>query len=188
MNILETDMLETDQFTFGPPPIPPFFATRPLSGHLGARVDSTDSSRSSRTSQPGSTPMEAEDAESSTPQSSVVSSVVVVDNKMAETPAETTKKQYIERLKELDLEDLDCRQELAEILGLKIVSHEDLSRHHCVDWLKAHEAHFSRARTMETPTGIPLKSIMGQVNYRPLKQLGSPGLIVEPIKHQMSIA
>ena len=39
---------------------------------------------------------------------------------------------------------------MAEVLGLKNVSHEDLSRHHCVDWLKAHEAHFSRARTMET--------------------------------------
>ena len=39
--------------------------------------------------------------------------------------------------------DLECRQELAETLGLKHVSHEDLSRHPCVDWVKAHEAHFS---------------------------------------------
>ena len=29
---------------------------------------------------------------------------------------------------------------------------------------------------------------MGPVNYRPLKQLGSPGLIAEPPKHQTSIA
>ena len=88
------------------------------------------------------------------------------------------------------MEDLACRQELAEILGLKNVSHEDLSRHHCVDWLKAHEAHFSRAKTVETAdlTGIPQKSIIGPVNYRPLKQLGSPGLILEPPKHQTSIA
>ena len=28
INLLETDMLETGQFTFGPPPIPPFFAAR----------------------------------------------------------------------------------------------------------------------------------------------------------------
>ena len=30
INVLELDMLETAQFTFGPPPIPPFFATRPV--------------------------------------------------------------------------------------------------------------------------------------------------------------
>ena len=71
---------------------------------------------------------------------------------------------------------------MAKVLGLKDVSHEDLSRHHCVDWLKAHEAHFSRARMMETAdlTGIPLKSIMGPINYSPLKLLRSPGLMVEP--------
>ena len=32
INILESDMLETAQFIFGPPPTPSFFATRPLSG------------------------------------------------------------------------------------------------------------------------------------------------------------
>ena len=75
-------------------------------------------------------------------------------------------------------------------LGLKSASQEDLSRHHCVDWLKAHEAHFLRAKTVETAdlTGKPQKSIMGPVNYRPLKQLGSPGLIVEPPKHRTGIA
>ena len=134
--------------------------------------------------------MEAEEAESSTPQSSVVSSVVVVDNKKVERPTETSKTRYLERVKELVLEDLECRQELTENLGLKNVSHEDLSRHHCVDWLKAHETHFSGARTMETAdlTGIPLKSIRVPVNYRPLKQLGSLGIIVEPPKHRTSIA
>ena len=90
----------------------------------------------------------------------------------------------------LDLEDLECRQELAEALGLKHVSTEDLSRHHCVDWLKAHETQFPRARLMETAdlTWIPMKSVMGPINYRPLKLLGSPGLIVEPPKHRSSIA
>ena len=124
--------------------------------------------------------MEAEEAESSTPQSSVVSLVMVVDNRRMERPAETNRARYLKRIKELDLKDLECRQELAGVLGLKYVSHEDLSRHHCVDWLKAHEAHFSRARMMETSdlTGVPLKSIMGPINYRPLKLLGSPGLIV----------
>ena len=89
ISALEADLLETAQFTFGPPPNPPFLAKRPLSSRLGARVDSRDSSRSSRTRLPGSTPMEAEEAESSTPQSSLVSSVVVVDSKRVERPAET---------------------------------------------------------------------------------------------------
>ena len=190
INLLEADLLETAQFTFGLPPISPFFAPRPLSSRLGARVDSRDSSRSSRTRQPGSTAIEAEEAESSTPQSSLVSSVVVVDKKRVERPAEASKTRYLERVKELNLEDLECRRELAEVLGLKNVSHEDLSRHHCVDWLKTHEAHFSRARIMETAdlTGIPLKSGMVPINYRPVKQLESPGLIVEPPKHRTSIA
>ena len=138
--------------------------------------------------------MEAEEAESSTPQSSLVSSVVVLDDKRMERTAEANKTRYSERIKELDLEDLECREELAEVLGLKDVSHEDLSRHHCVDWLKAHEAHFSRAKTMEAAdlTGIPLKSAMGPIKEdgtdRPLKQLDSPGLIVEPAKHRTSVA
>ena len=70
------------------------------------------------------------------------------------------------------------------------MSHEDLGRHQCVDWLKAHETHFSRAKIMETAdlTGIPTKSVMGPINYRPLKSLGSPGLVVEPPKHRTSIA
>ena len=66
-NQLESDLLEMAQFTLGPPPIPPFYAPRPLSSRLGARAGSRDNSRSSRTRQPGSTPMEAEEAESSTP-------------------------------------------------------------------------------------------------------------------------
>ena len=137
ISTLEADLLETAQFTSGPPPNPPFLATRPLSSRLGARVDSGDSSRSSRTRLPGSTPMEAEEAESSTPQSSVVSSVVLVDNKRVERPAEKSRTRYLEKIKGLDLEHHECRQELAEALGLKDVSHEDWSRHHCVDWFKS---------------------------------------------------
>ena len=93
-------------------------------------------------------------------------------------------------MKELDLESLECRRELAETLGIERVSHEDLNRYHCVDWLKAHEVHFSRAKLMETTdlTGIPTKAIMGPINYRPLKLLGSPGFIAEPPKHRTSIA
>ena len=190
INDLEADLLETARFTFGPPPNPHFLATRPLSSRLGAGVNSRDSSRSSRTRLPGSTPMEAEEAELSTPQSSVVSSVAVVEDKRVEKTAEASRTRYLEKVKELDLEDLECRQELAEVLGLKHVAHEDLSRHQCVDWLKAHEAHFSRARMMKTAdlTGILMRSIMGPINYRPLKLLGSPELIVEPPKHRTSIA
>ena len=85
----------------------------------------------------------------------------------------------------LDLDYLSCRQELTEVLRLKSLSHED-----CIDWLKAHEAHFSRYKTLETAnlTGIPMKSIIGPVNFRLLKELGSPGLNVEPLKHRTSIA
>ena len=190
INELEADLLETARVTFGPSPNPPFLATRPLSSRQGAGVDSRDSSRSSRTRLPGSTPMEAEEAESSTPQSSVVSSVVVVEDKRVEKTAEASRTRYLEKVKELDLEDLECRQELAEVLGLRHMSHGDLSRHQCVDWLKAHEAHFSRARMMKKAdlTGIPTKSVIGPINYRPLKLLGSPGLTVEPPKHRTSIA
>ena len=95
ISALEAELLETAQVTFGPPPNPPFLATRPLSSRLGARVDSRDSSRSSRTRLPGSTPMETEEAESSTPQISVVSSVVVVDKKKVERPAETSRTRYL---------------------------------------------------------------------------------------------
>ena len=57
-----------------------------------------------------------------------------------------------------------------------------------MDWLKAHEAHFSRTKTLETSdlNGIQQKLIIGPVNYRPLKQLGSPGLIVDSPKHRAS--
>ena len=112
---LEADLLETAQFTFGSPLNPPFLASRDLSSRLGARVDSRDSSRSSRTRLPGSAPMEAEEVTSPTPQSLVVSSVVLVESKRMERPAET---RYLEKVKELDLEDLECRQELAEALDL----------------------------------------------------------------------
>ena len=113
-----------------------------------------------------------------------------MDNRKVAKPGETSKARYLERVKDLDLENSACRQELAKILGIKNESHKDLSRRHCVDCLKAHEAHFSRAGTLETVdlTGIPQNSIMGPVNYRSLKQLGSPGLIAEPPKHRTSIA
>ena len=62
--------------------------------------------------------MEAEEAESSTPQSSLVSSVVVVDDKKMERTADVNKTRYSERIKGLNLEDLECRQDLAEVLGL----------------------------------------------------------------------
>ena len=130
----------------------------------------------------GSTPMKKDEA---------VSSVVVVDTKKkAGGPGETSKAEYLERMKDLELEYLASRQDLVEVLGLKSLSHEDPSNHYCVDWLKAHEAHFSRDKTLETAdlTGIPKRSIMGPVNYRPLKELEKLGLIVEAPKHRTSIA
>ena len=190
INTLEADLLETAQFTLGPPPNPPFLASRALSGRLGTRVDTRDSSRSNQTRLQSATPMESEEVTSSTPPGSAISSVVVAESKREKRSMETARLRYPEKVKELDLESLECRRELAETLGIERVSHEDLNRHHCVDWLKAHEAHFSRTKLMETAdlTGIPTKAIMGPINYRPLKLLGSPGLIAEPPKHRTSIA
>ena len=190
INTLEADLLETAQFTLGPPPNPPFLASRALAGCLGTRVDTRDSSRSNQTRLQSATPMESEEVTSSTPPGSAISSVVVAEGRREKKSVETARLRYPEKVKELDLESLEYRRELAETLGIERVSHEDLNRHHCVDWLKAHEAHFSRAKLMETTdlTGIPTKAIMGPVNYRPLKQLGSPGLIAEPPKHRTSIA
>ena len=42
INALEAELLETVQFTFGPPPNPPFLASRALSSRLGPRVNSRD--------------------------------------------------------------------------------------------------------------------------------------------------
>ena len=69
--------------------------------------------------------------ESSTPQSSVVSSVVVVDSKKnVESPAEASITRYLERVKDLDLDDLACRQELTEALAISRLSCEDVSNHY----------------------------------------------------------
>ena len=181
LKLLESDLVEAGQFTFGTPLRPSFCPAGPVADRLGGGFDSRESSRSSRSRQLGSTPMERDEVESFTPQSSVVSSVVMVDDiKKPGDPGETS--EALERVKNLDLEDLACRQELVE----KNLSHEDLSNHYCVDWLKMHEAHFYRDKTLETAhmTGIPRKSIMGPVNYRSLKELGKPGLIVEQSKHR----
>ena len=103
----------------------------PPSSRLGHR--DSGSSRSSRSRQLGSTPMDRDEMESFKPQSSVVSSVLVVDNKKAREPTggpgEASKARYLERLKDLDLEDLACRQELMEVLGLKSLPHGDLTNH-----------------------------------------------------------
>ena len=128
MNTLETELLETAQVKFEPPPNPPFFNSRALSSRLGAMADSRDSSRDSRTKLSGAAPMEADEATSSTPQGSIISSVVVAEKKKPEKSVETNRLKYEEKVKELDLEDLECRLELAKALGLEQVSHEDLGR------------------------------------------------------------
>ena len=45
-------------------------------------------------------------------------------------------------------------------------------------WLKAHEEHFSREKTLEA----------ADLTNRPLKELGNPSLLFEPPKHRMTIA
>ena len=106
---LDSDLLERGQFTFGPPPIPPFFLARSGTDRLVGRIDSRGSSTSSRSRQFRSTPIERDEEEPSTPQSSVVSSVVVVDSKKkVEGPGEASRTWYLERVKDLDIEDLAC--------------------------------------------------------------------------------
>ena len=106
-----------------------------------------------------------------------------------ERPAETSWTRCLEKVKELDLEDLECRQELAEALDLEQVSHEDLGRHQCVDWLGSRNAFLKSENDGDGGSDWDSKrSVMGPINYRPLKLLGSPGIIVEPPKHRTSIA
>ena len=54
---LESDLVETNQFIFGPPPRLSLFSVRPVADRLGGRIDSRVSSRSSRRWQLGWTPM-----------------------------------------------------------------------------------------------------------------------------------
>ena len=77
-----------------------------------------------------------------------------------------------------------------EVLELKSFSHEDQSSHYYLEWMKAHEAHFSREKTLgKADLTVTLKrSIFGPVTYRPLKDLVSPCLIAEPPKHRTDIA
>ena len=76
-----------------------FFLASPMADSLGGRDDSRGNWRSNRSQQLGSTPMERAETESSTPQSSVMSSVVVVDNnKKAGGPGETSKTKYLKQL------------------------------------------------------------------------------------------
>ena len=60
---------------------------------------------------------ESEEVESSTPPGSAMSSVVVADGKREKKSMETARLRYPEKVKELDLESLECRRELAETLG-----------------------------------------------------------------------
>ena len=77
-----------------------------------------------------------------------------------------------------------------KVLELKSLFHEDLSSHYSVDWLKAHDAHFSRERTLETAdlTGVARRAVFGPTIYRPLKELGGPGMSAEPPKHRTNMA
>ena len=55
-----------------------------------------------------------------------------------------------------------------EALKHKSLSHEDLGDHFYVDWLKAHEAHFSRVSTLEIAREPELltKTIFCPINYK----------------------
>ena len=77
-----------------------------------------------------------------------------------------------------------------EILELEKFPHADPSSHYCVDWLMAQEAQFCRERTLETSelTGVPRRSILGTINYKPLNELGSLGMIAEQPKQRAGLS
>ena len=58
INNLESDLLDSGQFIFGPPPRPPFFPVRSVEDKLGGRNDTRDSSARSRSWQLGLTSLE----------------------------------------------------------------------------------------------------------------------------------
>ena len=136
INSLESHL--HSQFFFWSTSEATFFPARPVEDRLRERIDSRGSSESSGSSQLGSKSIQKNVREASTPQSSVVSSVVIVEkgneNKSSAEGAEgRSKARYLARVKNLDLEELACRRELMEILELKSLSHEDQSSHYCVD-------------------------------------------------------
>ena len=98
INNLESDLLENGEPNFCPPPRPPFFSVRPMEDRLGERIDSKDSSGSSRSRQPGLMSWD----KGSTPQSSVVSSIVVLE-RVSENG--TSKATYLERVRDPDLKE-----------------------------------------------------------------------------------
>ena len=71
---------------------------------------------------------------------------MVDNNKKAGGPGEMSKARYLERVKDLDLEDLACRQKLVEVLGLKNLSHEDLSNHYLIVEPPNHQTSIARIR------------------------------------------
>ena len=79
VNSRESDLLEAGQFTSGPPPRPSFFSISQVGDQEGEEIDSRSSSVSSRSGQPSCTTLGNDVTESSTRQSSVVSSVVIVE-------------------------------------------------------------------------------------------------------------
>ena len=89
--------------------------------------------------------------ESSTPQSSVVSSFLMVEksneNKsFAEGPG-SKHGQVPRKSEEPTLRRVGMQARVDGDSRAPKPSHEDLSSHYCVDWLKAHVAYFSLERT-----------------------------------------
>ena len=132
--------------------------------------------------------------ESSKPQSTMVSSVGVMENDRTvkasgRRPWRIKQSQVLGASERSAPRGSGLHTGVDGGLGLKSLSHEDLCNHYCVGWLKTHEAHFSRDKTLETAdlTGTPKKSIFGPVIYPLLKEFGSSGLILEPPMHRTSL-
>ena len=126
-------MLETGQFVFGPPPIPPFYPVRLMEDKLGKgsilEIVRRAAGAHSRA------PHAWKRTRRSPLQNSVASSVVMGEKgneskSLEEGTGEASKARFLERMSNLELEELACRQELVEIQELLSLSHEDLSSHY----------------------------------------------------------
>ena len=108
---------------------------------------STPRPASRRSRHHGSTSQENETIGSSTLQSSVGESNVILERsnerRIYDRPQEgLIRTRYLKRIQQIDRQELAFRLEVMEALELKNLSHEDMGIQYCVNWLQPPQAHF----------------------------------------------
>ena len=140
INNPELYLLETEKFTFGSPPRLFFFPVRPLEDRLGERIDSRDSSASSRSRQPGSTSLEK--------RHEGLFVAAKFGSVVCRSGGEGQREPILRRSPgghELGQITRESEGPGPEIVGLtaRFNGSSRAKVHYCVDRLKAHDAHFS---------------------------------------------